>query len=63
MPNVFESSAKFEEVAKDKYALDAHYRRYKRGEKYTLAKTCFLHVEKLASEGVQWAKDIRNGTF
>jgi hypothetical protein len=60
---IFESKAKFIDVAQSRYALDAHYRRYQRGEKYSLAKQCFLHVEKLAGEGVDWAIKIKAGTF
>lgn len=60
---IFESKAKFIDVAQSRYALDAHYRRYLKGEKYALGKQCFLHVEKLASEGVDWAQKIKQGVF
>lgn len=60
---IFESKAKFIDVAQSRYALDAHYRRYLKGEKYSLSKQCFLHIEKLAGEGVDWAQKIKAGTF
>jgi len=39
--------AKFEDVIKDKEALDYHVRRYEAGSVYQLAKDCFQHVQLL----------------
>lgn len=56
---IFESKAKFIDVAPHYFALEIHYIRYMRGERYPLAKQCFQHVEKLANEGVDWAIKIK----
>jgi hypothetical protein len=60
---IFESKAKFIDVAPHPFALDIHYIRYMRGERYPLAKQCYQHVEKLASENVDWAIKIKAGPF
>lgn len=60
---IFEKKAKFIDVAPHYFALDIHYIRYMRGERYALAQQCFTHVNQLASEGVDWAIKIQKGPF
>lgn len=39
--------AKFEDVVKDREAIEYHVRRYESGSVYQLAKDCFQHVQLL----------------
>lgn len=63
MASPYANNAKIEEVLKDNYALDSHYRKFKSGFRYPLAVQCFQYVEQKAQQGDPIAMKIQAGVF
>jgi hypothetical protein len=45
LKNLFSKKADFEEVIKDKEALDFHVERFEKGARDPLARACYVYVE------------------
>lgn len=63
MANPYANNAKIEEVVKDGFALDSHYRKFKQGFRYTLAVQCYQYVEQNAKAGDPICMKIQAGVF
>jgi hypothetical protein len=63
MASPYSNKAKLEEVLLDNYALDAHYRKFKEGFRYSLAVQCYQYVEQKAQQGNPVAMKIQAGVF
>jgi hypothetical protein len=63
MVSAYGNNAKFEDVLKDNYALDSHYRKFKTGFRYSLAVQCYQYVEQQARMGDPIALKIQAVVF
>ena len=63
MAGLLNKKAKFEDVVKERDILKMHYDRFTKGDRDTLARECFHHVEMAIQNNEYWAVALRDSVY